>query len=145
MKYLILVLTAFLLFACEKAIDCGEGSVSLQVINHSDVDFDTIRFSVATDLEHTRDIVITDLGAGDSSAHQYLDQLNYMFYEDQSEFLFFTNYWYGVTHEDTLYGTGYGFCGTGLQNITVSQGTFIAEITGIDEENGILLITQYKE
>lgn len=145
MKYFFLSFVVLAMFACENTYDCSEGNVCLQVLNHSSVNFDTLLFNVSTDAEHLQEIVITDLDAGESSSIQYLDQLNYMYYDEQTDYLFFTNSWQAVSSEGTYYGSGYGFCGTGLQNKTVDEGNFYAEITGIDDENNVVFITQTKD
>lgn len=145
MRYLFLILMVAVMFSCEKVIDCGFGAVSIRVINESDIDFDTIRFEVSIAYEQTVELIFTDVKTGQSSDYYYLHQLDVMYYEDESEYVYFTNYLYGVAEDQNLFETGFGFCGTGLTFDTTNSGKFKAVITGIDLENKHMFIQQMRE
>jgi hypothetical protein len=142
MRYLLVLLIGLsFLFSCKNTIIDHLG-VAVRVVNNSDIDFDTLRFQVSVDSFNSHELIFTDLNAGEKSDVVLLDQLEYMYYDESSEFIFFSNLFYGITEDQTLYETGYGFCGTGLMFKTVYEGGFEATITGTDEENNRMYITQ---
>ena len=142
MKYLpFIFIGSLILLSCQNRVIDHLG-VAVRVINQSDTDFDTLRFQVTVDSFNSHELIFTNLESGSKSDYKLLDHLEYMYYDDDSDFIFFSNLFYGITEDQTLYETGYGFCGTGLQDKTVFEGTFEATITGTDIENQRMYISQ---
>lgn len=146
MKYLFLLLS-FLFFSssCNKVIDCGEGAIVIRVVNQSEIDFDSLKFTVGVDIDATIELVFTDLDAGETSNDHYLDQIEVMYYDEESEYVFFTNWIKGITGENELFESGFGFCGTGLINEYTNSGIYEAVITGVDMDNKRMTISQLRK
>ena len=142
MKYLLFILLgSSFLFSCQERVIDHLG-VAVRIINESDTDFDTLRFQVTVDSFNSHELIFTNLDAGSKSDYQLLDQMEYMYYDEDSDFIFFSNMFYGITTDQTLFETGYGFCGTGLHNKTVYEGIFEARITGTDKYHQRMYINQ---
>jgi hypothetical protein len=142
MKYLLfLLIGSSLWLSCEQKVIDHLG-VAVRVSNQSDTDFDTLRFQVTVDSFNSHTLIFTDLEAGSNSDCKFVNQLEYMYYDDNANSVFFSNLFYGITDEQTLFETGYGFCGTGLKIKTVYEGAFEATVTGTDKENHRLFIDQ---
>jgi len=146
MKYLFVILSLVIISSsCNKVIDCGEGAVVIRVVNQSEMDFDTISLAVRLETDEILDLVFTDLDAGDTSKDHYLDQIEIMYYEEESEYVFFTNWIKGISGENELFETGFGFCGTGLIFEYTKSGIYEAVITDVDIDNKRMTLTQVRK
>jgi hypothetical protein len=142
MKFLTILLAGMIFMAsCTKTND-PEMGVGIRVINQSNTDFDSIILQLDTGMENYHEILFTNIRAGNTSDPKYLDQLVYVHYEENTDWIYFTNFVSGVTSNNTLLGTGYGFCGTGLVWQSVTEGDLILTITGVDLENKVLFMEQ---
>ena len=146
MKHCIIFLLPILFtYSCTKTNPEFEDGVRLEVVNETNLDFDTIRFNVGAHYEEPITLIFTDVDNQRTSNPVYLESLDIMYYEGDSEFIYFANYFYGVAGSNKLYETGFGFCGTGLIFDTVEEGSFRAIITGVDEENKRMFISQRRD
>jgi hypothetical protein len=142
MKFLTILLAGMIFMAsCTKTND-PEMGVGIRVINLSPSDFDTIRFEVAIDEQHTQELIFTDVDQGDKSSYRYVDQIYYMHYGNPEDIVFFSNAFYGHSNEGILFATGFGFCGTGLIYEKTSEGICHVIITNTDPDNRLMFIEQ---
>lgn len=116
--------------------------MSIQVINNSDLDFDSLSFSINSGGE-TIDLLFLDLEVGEKSPYRYFETLEYVYYNE--EIIYFSNYFIGKTANDQFLETGWGFCGTGLYFENTDKGKFKAVISDVDLINKRMLIEQIKE
>jgi len=103
-----------------------------------DADYEfTNHHSPWAELAEAEDIELVLAGNKD----HYLDQIEIMYYEEESEYVFFTNWIKGISGENELFETGFGFCGTGLIFEYTKSGIYEAVITDVDIDNKRMTLT----